>query len=557
MLLHLHIRNFAIVPGLEQDFAPGFTAISGETGAGKSILVDALGLLLGARSDAGWVREGSDRAELTAEFALTTNAAARDWLREHELDDGEQCLLRRSIQASGRSRAWINGTPVPISQLAELGNLLVEVHGQNEHVRLARASQQRALLDRTGDYAAQLDTVQQAFQAWQAAEASLRELAEGAALPPSELEFLRFQLEELDAVGLEPEHIAELEREHRLLAASGDLLRDLERCLGWLDHEEQGAADLLRDALRALEPYTGLETAVAEARAMLDEALINTQEATATLGQLSSSVDLDPARLQQVTQRLSALGDLARKHGVDLEGLAGVRERLHERLDRAAHFDERREALEAEVAKCLETYRSAARELSRQRGAHARVLGKNVEQLMQKLGMGGGRFLIDIQHDADAPPAGFGSDRVDMLVSANPGMKPAPLARVASGGELSRISLALKVATADSSARTQVFDEIDTGVGGDTANAVGQLLQAVSQGGQALCVTHLAQVAVRADQQLQVSKRAARRTTSVDTRVLEGAERVEEIARMLGGTVSDQSRAHAREMLESAGSTLQ
>lgn len=557
MLLHLHIRNFAIVPGLEQEFAPGFTAISGETGAGKSILVDALGLLLGGRSDAGWVRDGSDRAELTAEFALGANASARDWLREHELDDGDQCLLRRSIQSSGRSRAWINGTPVPISQLAELGNLLVEVHGQNEHVRLARAAQQRALLDRTGGYTSQLDSVRQAFEAWQTAEASLRELAEGAALPPSELDFLRFQLEELDALDLDPGGIAELEREHRLLAASGDLLKALDRCHAWLDQGEQGAADLLQDALNALAPYAELETTVAEARGMLDEALINTREAAATLGQLSSTVDLDPARLQDVTRRLSALGDLARKHGVELEALTDVRDTLDERLDRAAHFDERREALEAEVAARLDAYRSAADDLSRRRAEHARKLGKKVKQLMQQLGMAGGQFLVDVEHDAEAAPAALGTDRVDMLVSANPGMKPAPLARVASGGELSRISLALKVATADSGARTQVFDEIDTGVGGDTANAVGLLLRTVSLDGQALCVTHLAQVAVRADQQLQVSKRAARQSTSVDTRVLEGPERVEEIARMLGGSLSDQSRAHAEEMLESAASTLQ
>jgi DNA repair protein RecN (Recombination protein N) len=557
MLLHLHIRNFAIVPQLEQDFAPGFTAISGETGAGKSILVDALGLLLGARSDAGWVRDGADRAELTAEFTLTTNGAARDWLREHELDEGDQCLLRRSIQASGRSRAWINGTPVPISQLAELGNLLVEVHGQNEHVRLARKTRQRDLLDRTGDYPAQSEQVRAHFEAWQAAETSLRELAEGAALPPSELEFLRFQLEELDAMELDSDGIAALEREHRLLAASGDLLQALDRCNAWLDREDQGAAGFLQDALNALEPYAALETAIAEARGMLDEALINTREAAATLDQLSSAVELDPDRLQQVTKRLSMLGDLARKHGVELEGLAEVRDTLHDRLDRAAHFDERREALEAEVEKRLEDFRIAARELSHQRTLHARALGKRVEKLMSQLGMGGGSFIIEIRHDPEAPPSGSGTDRVEMLVSANPGMKPAPLARVASGGELSRISLALKVATADSGARTQVFDEIDTGVGGDTANAVGQLLQTVSEGGQALCVTHLAQVAVRADQQLHVSKRAARQTTSVDTRVLEGAERVEEIARMLGGTVSDQSRAHAEEMLQSSGSTLQ
>ncbi|MEE4173576.1 MAG: DNA repair protein RecN [Xanthomonadales bacterium] len=557
MLLHLHIRNFAIVPELEQEFAPGFTAISGETGAGKSIMVDALGLLLGARSDASWVRDGAERADLTAEFAVATNPAAQHWLHEHELEDGEHCLLRRSIQATGRSRAWINGTPVPISQLAELGNLLVEVHGQNEHVQLARGKQQRALLDRTGAYEQALEAVRAAFDDWQSAATSLRELAEGAALPPSEIEFLRFQLQELDNAELEPDAIEALEREHRLLSSSGDLLRALDRCASWLEADEQGASALLQDALNALEPYAELERAIAEARAMLDEALINTREAAASLEQVSSGVDLDPARLEQVTAQLSQLGDLARKHGVDLEALAGIRETLLERVDRAAHFDEHREALESKVAAHLATWRAAAKTLSRERARHADSLAKKVRKLMHQLGMGGGEFLIRVEHDSDAEPGALGADRIDMLVSANPGMKPAPLARVASGGELSRISLALKVATADSGARTQVFDEIDTGVGGDTANAVGQLLQTVSRGGQALCVTHLAQVAVRADQQLQVIKQAARKATAVNTRVLSETERVEEIARMLGGTVSDQSRAHAREMLDAAGSTLQ
>ncbi len=557
MLLHLHIRNFAIVPSLEQDFLSGFTAISGETGAGKSILVDALGLLLGARSDAGWVRAGADRAELNAEFAVTGNDAASDWLREHELDTGDSCLLRRSIQAGGRSRAWINGTPVTVGQLAELGHLLVEVHGQNEHVRLAAHAEQLALLDRTGQLDRETAATAEAFDAWRAAREQLREQSEGAALPPSEIEFLTFQLSELEGASLPPDAIAKLEGEHRLLSASGDLLKALDRSTGLLDDEADGATARLQAALGALAPFENLADEVREVRSMLDEALINAREAASALSGLSSDVELDPERLQTVEAQLSALGDLARKHGVAMEDLDGVRDRLARRLDQASRFDEIREALERDCEGRLRTYRDSAERLSRARKRQAKTLAGRVVDLMGELGMEGGRFEIRVEHDAQAEPSRRGTDQVEMRVSANPGIAAAPLARVASGGELSRISLAIKVATADSGARTQVFDEIDAGVGGDTANAVGRLLKKVAQGGQALCVTHLAQVAVRADQQLKVSKETGLEQTSVDARVLEAEARVEEIARMLGGTVSDQSRAHAREMLDAAATTLQ
>ncbi len=556
MLQHLHIRNFAIVPTLEQDFMPGFTAISGETGAGKSIMVDALGLLLGGRSDASWVRSGADRAELTAEFSVRENAAARQWLKQQELQEGEQVLLRRTIQASGRSRAWINGTPVTVAQLAELGHLLVEVHGQHEHVRLTDQNRQRELLDRAGDHGAALTAVQEAFLAWQARHARLEELTAQSALPPSELEFLRYQLKELEAQALPADAVAKLEQEHRLLAASGGLLQTLDQAGALLEHEDQGAAQQLAAALAVLEPHQDLATELSEVTAMLEEALINTREAASGLAAFAGGVELDPQRLTQVAQQLDALGDLARKHGVDLEALETVRDQLAERLDQAERFDEVRESLEEEVAVCLQSYRSAAKALSSQRCATASRLAGAVQTLMQDLGMAGGQFEISVsQHDT--APSATGDDRVSLRVSANPGMPLAPLAKVASGGELSRISLAIKVASADKAARTQVYDEIDTGVGGDTANAVGLLLRKTAHQGQALCVTHLAQVAVRADQQLQVSKQAEANSTAVAAQVLAADARVEEIARMLGGKVSEQSRAHAREMLEAASATLQ
>lgn len=552
MLTQLQIRNFAIVPSLDQGFRPGFTVITGETGAGKSILVDALGLLLGARSDASWVRAGEDRAELNAQFDLARNPEAAAWLRDNELDDGDECLLRRVIRANGRSAAWINGTPVTVQQLADLGHRLVEVHGQNEHIRLTGRRRQLELLDETGDYDKALEGTRSAYEKWHVLTDELKALEASAALPPAEAEFLRFQLAELDDTALAAEDVTALEHEHKLLSNAEELQRVLGDAVAALD-DEDGVAERLGATARKLKAFTELDDDIAAARGMLDEALINCQEALASLRDASERADLDPQRLSQVETTLSDLGRLARKHGVDIDALAPLRDKLRDRLDTAEASEGRREALAGEIEVALTDYRKAAIALSKARAKHATALAKNVETLMAELGMDGGAFVIDVQPDADATPRATGDDNIDIKVSTNAGMPPGPLAKVASGGELSRISLAIRVATASSAGRTQVFDEVDAGVGGDTANTVGRLLATAAENGQSLCVTHLAQVAVRADHQLRVSKAASDQATRVEANLLESDHRVEEIARMLGGKVSDQSRAHAQEMLDAVG----
>lgn len=554
MLTQLQIRNFAIVPSLDQGFRPGFTVITGETGAGKSILVDALGLLLGARSDASWVRAGEDRAELNAQFDLARNPEAAAWLRDNELDDGDECLLRRVIRASGRSAAWINGTPVTVQQLADLGHRLVEVHGQNEHIRLTGRRRQLEMLDETGDYDKALEATRAVYEKWHSLTDELKALEASAALPPAEAEFLRFQLTELDDTALPAEQVAELEHEHKLLSNAEELERVLGDAVAALD-DEDGVAERLGATTRKLKAFTELDDDIAAARGMLDEALINCQEALASLRDAAERAELDPQRLSQVEGTLSDLGRLARKHGVEIDALAPLRDKLRERLDTAEASEGRREALAGEIETALTDYREAAKTLSKARAKHATTLANNVETLMAELGMDGGTFVIDIQPDTDAAPRASGDDNIDIKVSANAGMPPGPLAKVASGGELSRISLAIRVATASGAGRTQVFDEVDAGVGGDTANAVGRLLATAAENGQSLCVTHLAQVAVRADHQLRVSKAASDQATRVETNLLESDHRIEEIARMLGGKVSDQSRAHAQEMLEASGET--
>ncbi|MDX1460279.1 MAG: AAA family ATPase, partial [Xanthomonadales bacterium] len=346
MLNHLDIRNFAIVPSLSLDFARGFTVITGETGAGKSILVDALGLLLGRRSDASWVRQGAGRAELTAEFDLERNDTARQWLDDNQLDTDGQCLLRRSISSSGRSRAWINGTPVTVQQLSELGALLVEIHGQNEHLHLVRPGHVLDLLDRGDHNAEQVQAVRHAFEQWREAHEAYEATAAASSLAPEEREFLQYQFSELQAAVLSPEDLAALEREHRTLAKGGELMEALRGAADALEQDEGGAIDGVASALRRLRDSAEFRSDIAEAATMVEEALINLQEATAVVRSVQDDIDLSPERLAQVEQQLSTLADLARKHRVDMDELGRVRDEIEARLSAGENFEQQRERLQ-------------------------------------------------------------------------------------------------------------------------------------------------------------------------------------------------------------------
>lgn len=557
MLNHLHIANFAIVPELNLDFSPGFTAITGETGAGKSILVDALGLLLGDRSDAAWVRSGAKRAELTAEFSVENNPPARAWLESADLSDADTCILRRTIGSNGRSRAFINGTPVTLTQIQALGQLLVEIHGQNEHLRLTHAKEQFKLLDSSGGYEKQLTMLQTTFSAWKKLSEELAALEKDSAVSPSDLEFLNFQLDELEQHPLSPGAIEKLQTEHDRLAAGEDLQAALAAAVERLEPESDsdisGINDSIATTLARLQRFAALDTDIAEACQMLKEAAVNCAEALDTLLSARDRVDLDPAHFEQVSNKLSALNELARKHRVRMDGLEAVRDALADRILRAGSSEQRRKQLETDIKNALSAYREAASNLHHQRKQHAARLSEQVLELMTELGMAGGSFEIAVSHQPDAAPSPRGDDEIQINISANPGTAPGPLGKIASGGELSRISLAIKVAAAGASnAVTQIFDEVDAGIGGDTANAVGQLLKRLSMKGQALCVTHLAQVAVCANQQVQVRKATDQTSTKINTGLLDDQQRIDEIARMLSGRISDQSRAHALQLLSAA-----
>ncbi len=565
MLSLLQIRNFAIIDDLEIELENGFTAITGETGAGKSILVDALGLLLGSRADTTAIRAGCDKAELSAEFRLSKGSPAIQWLQEAALEQDRDCLLRRVITANGRSRAWINGTAVTLAQMQELGELLVEIHGQNEHIRLTRSAEAFELLDGKGEYGAELAAVDEAFNIRQATAQELEQLSSEAPLGAAELDLLRFQAEELEAAVISADTWQELEREHRLLARGSDVVARLQACLDVLQSDEGASGSQLQALANRLAPDAEADRDIADAHKALAEAAINCEEARQSLESALSRIDLSTDRLAQLDEQISRLLTLARKHRSEPQELGDVLDKLQHRIARAAGLETQRKALQQQLAQQTEVYRKAARSLHRKRRDAASSLSAAVTDLMQILGMEGGVFELDVSLQSEREPSRRGDDRLEMRVSANPGMPLGPLRKLASGGELSRISLAIKVAgkvaahagksteeSGDSIAATQVFDEVDAGIGGDTANAVGRLLQAVAARGQALCVTHLAQVAVCADQQIRVVKSAEANVTRVETALLGESERVDEIARMLGGKLSEQSRAHASELLSSA-----
>lgn len=552
MLVYLQIRNFAIVDSLELDCEPGFTCISGETGAGKSILVGALGLLSGNRADSGAVRQDCDKAELSAGFELNERSPALAWLREHELDDERSCLLRRVIHATGRSRAWINGTPVTLQQLAALGETLVEIHGQNEHLRLARGGEQLALLD-AAHHEAQRQAVRDHYFTWHGLEMEKQALLNQAPLEAGDLELLHYQLEELEAGLLSPDAFSALENEHRKLARGSEIVDDLETTLARLEQEPHVAAATLHRCARALQEHAALDEDIDAAANLLQEAAINCDEAGSAIQGALSRMDLSPERLAELERQLAAQHDLARKHRVEPEQLPGVLEQLTERIERAAGQEKRMAVIDAELESALRAYRQSAAALHKKRAERASELSTGVTELMQQLGMEGGRLEFDVLHEPDRAPSARGDDRVQVRVSANRGVEPGPLRKVASGGELSRIGLAVKiVARQHGESVVQLFDEVDAGIGGATATTVGSLLKRLSADGQALCVTHLAQVAVFADQQVCIAKEDDGSTTTVAARLLNETGRVEEVARMLGGQVSDQSRAHATELLKEA-----
>ena len=550
--MNLQVRDFAIVDRIDIEFDAGMTVLTGETGAGKSILVDALGLVLGERGSAQLVREGARRAEFAAEFDVSALPAVIAWLDEQALDLDAECLLRRVINADGRSRAFVNGNAVPISQLKALGELLLDIHGQHFHQSLARKDVQRDLLDHFGGLLDDRAVVATHYIEWQTLSERLDKLLGAEAERASRLDLLTFQLQELDSLAIDAGEFEALQNERQKLHNSGRLAEGVGAAIDALfDNDGGNANSLIADAQRSIGQLADVDSALEPIVELLDSASIQVSEAADELRRYGENIDMDPARRDQVEERLDAIQAISRKHRVEPDDLPGLTETLRKEHDDLSHAEERGRELETQAAAARTEFLSLARALSQARREAATAFAAAVTDAMHSLGMPGGVFAIELTPiDADAARP-WGLEQVEFRISANPGQSPRSLARIASGGELSRMSLAIQVIASDGSAiPTMVFDEVDSGVGGGVAEMVGRRLQELGSNRQVLCVTHLPQVASLADLHFRISKVTDGKSTRTRVHSLQHDERVEELARMLGGVeITSKTLEHAAEML--------
>ena len=555
MLNHLTLRDFAVVSAVDLELDGGLTVVSGETGAGKSLLVGALLALTGARADSGVVRHGAAKAELAAGFGLEDAPAARAWLAANDLEDADSgCQLRRVIRADGGSRAWINGRPATLAQLAELGALLVEIHGQHEHQALLERDHQLALVDAFGRHPDLLAGVADLARRWQSAERELSELLRRGNVV-DRVALLEHQLAELGREELDPAGIESLLANHRRHAHAASLLAAYDSALARLAGDDgPDLSRLLAQVEVELSRHLDHEPRLAEAVALVESARIQLEEAGNLLERSRDDLEMDPSALAAAEARLTRLHELGRRHRLPLEELQGRRDALAAELDGLRGADEQAAALAAQRDDLAKQWRTAAAALGRSRAKAARALGHGVSRLMGELGMAGGVLQVELTPVDNPRPHPAGAERCEFLVSANTGQPPRALRKVASGGELARISLAIEVAALGLDAvPTMVFDEVDSGIGGAVAEVVGQKLRALGNERQVLCVTHLPQVAAQGHHQFRVSKSVQGDGTRSEVARLSANERIEELARMLGGVdVTRESRANARQMLTSA-----
>jgi DNA repair protein RecN (Recombination protein N) len=553
MLTHLSIQNFTLVDKLDLDLKPGMTVITGETGAGKSIVLGALGQTLGDRADGQRVRNGAQRADISASFDISKIKSANKWLQEHDLqldDTPGECLLRRVINTEGKSRSYINGQPVTLQQLRTLGEMLIDIHSQHEHQSLLLKDTHRRLLDEFAGQSELAQQVRQAFREWQSRLEHYTQLRDNLAEVSARYQLLSYQVQELEQLGLQVDEIEQLESEQRTLANAEEILRGSQQLAAICNDDDQGLSVSLHRALHILRDMPEKPRSLQEAEQLLISAQIQVEEAQREIDHHIDGFSLDPERLLVVEARLSVIYDIARKHRIHPEQLPELIARLSEELEQLQGGDARLDILAQQVADAERQFRELAQGLSAQRQKAGVKLAKQVNAQLQALAMENARVLVSLIPLVEKPGV-HGLEEVEFLISTNPGQPPRPLGKVASGGELSRISLAIQVITAQTSATpTLVFDEVDVGIGGATADVVGSLLRQLGEKGQVICVTHLAQVASKGHQHLQVSKTASKTSAESTLVTLEGEAKVEEIARMLGGAkVTAQSLAHAREIL--------
>lgn len=553
MLTSLYLRNFVIVREAELSLAGGMSAITGETGAGKSILIDALTLVLGGRTSSDTIRQTEDQAEIIASFDLSACADAMAWLKDQELDAEQDCIIRRILRRTGPSRGFINGRPVAMQQLRQLGDLLVDIHGQHEHQSLLRADDQRNMLDSITGHQQDVDLLASRYDSLRDCQQQLDQLRSMENNGEDQLELLRYQVNELEQLELEENEVASLEEEHRRLANASDLISGINENLHELSNDrDSGVEQYLNQAIGKLQQLERFDPGLSEIRQILLNASIQVDEAIGQLKHYIEQLDTNPQRLEWVNQRMGSIHDLARKHRINPTELPAQLVSLKKYLSDLESSEIRVIELEQEIVSLLQSYKKQSAKVSRQRTQTAARLSEEVTAKMQGLGMEGGSFVITVSDVNEDNLRRHGLDKIDYLVAANAGQAPQLLNKVASGGELSRIALALQVCVMEATtAPTLIFDEIDVGIGGRVAEIVGQQLAKLGVVRQVLCITHLAQVAANAHQQILIRKSGNPVEASID--LLQEKQRVEEIARMMGGIeITEQTRAHAEEMLKQA-----
>ena len=551
MLAHISVNNFAIVKSLQLELSAGMTTITGETGAGKSIAIDALGLCLGERADTGMLRQGEDKTEVSAAFQLDNNIHATRWLQDNELLDGNECILRRIITKDGRSRAFINGSPVPLSQLKSLGQHLINIHGQHAHHQLMKSDYQLSMLDQYAGHSELINKSRVHYQQWRQAKNALDDLERNSEENQAKKQLLEYQIKELNELSLTENEFAELEQEYKRLANSGELATNCQSAiLSLFEGEDVNALQLLQSANQSVIELAELDETLSSVAPMLNEAMIQIEEASSELRHYLDKIEMDPERMAYVEERFSSIMSLSKKHNVLADDLYAHHQDLLQQIQDLDCSDEKLDTLALEVDKKHSTFITSAEKLSKSRSRYAKELNKLISQSMHELSMEKAKFCIAIEQDHNCTSP-LGIDFVSFLVSTNPGQPLQPIAKVASGGELSRISLAIQVITAQKvDTPSLIFDEVDVGISGPTAAVVGKMLRKLGESTQVLCVTHSPQVAGCRHQQSFITKQTKAGKTETQMHVLNTEQRISELARLLGGsTITESTMANAKELL--------
>ncbi len=554
MLTALQVKDFAIITSSSLDLQSGMTTLTGETGAGKSILLGALGLVLGDRASPSAVRDTAQRAEITALFDISESDSASNWLNDHAMDQDGECILRRVVTRDGKSRAYINGTPVTVRNLRELGQLLVNIHGQHDHQLITLPDTQRVILDDFGNNAKLLKSVKEVCSNWHDKHRKLADINARLEARGDRLDTLRYQLQELSRLDFNSIDFGAIDLEHRRLANATELKVHCEQAMDLLQDSNNAALAQLSEAQRSIEALAAQDNSITDVSELLTSARIQIEEAVDSLRHYSSAIEPHPERLQELDGILSVAHQLAKKHRIELPELTVFTQKLQHEMEELTSIDESVESLEQELNDIQQDYQNVCEKLTKKRKTAAKQLSKHLSSAMQTLGMKGGVFDIEISPRKLDHPAPSGMDQVVFKVSANPGAALRPMSDVASGGELSRLSLAVQlIASKHNQVPTLIFDEVDTGVGGGVAETVGQQLRQLGARCQVLCVTHLPQVAAQGHHHIRVSKKSNDNKTLAESKLLTEQESLEEIARMLGGVkITKRTREHAQEMLDAA-----